>query len=77
MAILAALLGTVVLMGVGCKLPGLEFDNQKVEAAYRKELVLGEDDAARADSGHDTAPCGRCGGDVPRGVYGSDSNSDE
>ena len=49
-AILAALLGTVVLMGVGCKLPGLEFDNQKVEAAYRKELVLGEDNAARADS---------------------------
>ena len=48
--ILAAVLGTVVLMGVGCKLPGLEFDNQKVEAAYRKELVLGEDDAARADA---------------------------
>src|SRR6185436_19587508 len=30
------------------KLPGLEFRNQRVEAAYRKELVLGEDNAARA-----------------------------
>ncbi|MBH5330176.1 putative transporter [Eikenella sp. S3360] len=49
-AILASLLGTVALVAVGCKLPGLEFDNQKVEAAYRKELVLGEDDAARADA---------------------------
>jgi peptide/bleomycin uptake transporter len=33
---------------VGIKLPGLEFNNQKVEAAYRKELVYGEDHAARA-----------------------------
>ncbi len=31
----------------GC--PGIEFFNQRVEAAYRKELVLGEDDQARAD----------------------------
>ena len=30
---------------VGIKLPGLEFRNQRVEAAYRKELVYGEDDA--------------------------------
>ncbi len=29
-------------------MPGLEFRNQRVEAAYRKELVYGEDDAARA-----------------------------
>jgi peptide/bleomycin uptake transporter len=43
-----ALFGTVVLALVGIKLPGLEFNNQKVEAAYRKELVLGEDDAHRA-----------------------------
>jgi len=35
--------GTVLLAVVGIKLPGLEFDIQKVEAAYRKELVLGED----------------------------------
>ena len=34
---------------IGIKLPGLEFRNQRVEAAYRKELVYGEDDADRAD----------------------------
>ena len=44
-----AVLGTVVLMIVGYKLPGLEFNNQRVEAAYRKELVYGEDHAERAD----------------------------
>jgi peptide/bleomycin uptake transporter len=33
---------------VGIKLPGLEFRNQRVEAAYRKELVYGEDDYERA-----------------------------
>ncbi|MDQ8953239.1 peptide antibiotic transporter SbmA [Acinetobacter rudis] len=43
-----ALFGTFLLMFVGIKLPGLEFNNQKVEAAYRKELVYGEDDADRA-----------------------------
>jgi len=47
-AIVWAILGTVVLMVVGNKLPGLEFNNQKVEAAYRKELVYGEDHADRA-----------------------------
>ena len=41
--------GTIILMLVGYKLPGLEFNNQKVEAAYRKELVYGEDQADRAD----------------------------
>jgi len=46
-AILFALAGTVVLALVGIKLPGLEFNNQRVEAAYRKELVHAEDDAAR------------------------------
>ena len=41
---------TFVLMAVvGIRLPGLEFQNQRVEAAYRKELVYGEDDAARAN----------------------------
>ena len=44
-----AVFGTVVLMLVGIKLPGLEFNNQKVEAAYRKELVYGEDYHERAD----------------------------
>ena len=44
-----AVFGTVLLMVVGIKLPGLEFNNQKVEAAYRKELVYGEDHEQRAD----------------------------
>ena len=43
-----ALFGTGLLAVVGIKLPGLEFRNQRVEAAYRKELVYGEDDAERA-----------------------------
>jgi len=47
-AILAALGGTLLLALVGIKLPGIEFDIQKEEAAYRKELVLGEDDRERA-----------------------------
>ncbi len=47
-AILFALAGTVLLAAVGVKLPGLEFQNQRVEAAFRKELVYGEDDPARA-----------------------------
>ena len=42
-AIISALGGTVVLAAVGIKLPGIEYDIQKEEAAYRKELVLGED----------------------------------
>ncbi len=48
-AIFWSLFGTVLLAVVGIKLPGLEFRNQRVEAAYRKELVYGEDDAVRAD----------------------------
>lgn len=47
-AIVWSLLGTGLLAVVGIKLPGLEFKNQRVEAAYRKELVYGEDDANRA-----------------------------
>ncbi|NUG23082.1 peptide antibiotic transporter SbmA [Acinetobacter lactucae] len=47
-AIVWAIFGTVLLMVVGIKLPGLQFNNQKVEAAYRKELVYGEDYAERA-----------------------------
>jgi peptide/bleomycin uptake transporter len=38
----------VLLATVGIKLPGLNFRNQRVEAAYRKELVYGEDHADRA-----------------------------
>ncbi|WP_127143260.1 peptide antibiotic transporter SbmA [Pelagibacterium montanilacus] len=48
-ALLSASFGTVLLAVVGIKLPGLEFENQKVEAAIRKELVYGEDDPDRAD----------------------------
>ncbi len=51
-AILLALSGTVLLAAVGIKLPGLEFENQRVEAAYRKELVYGEDHADRAEADH-------------------------
>ena len=47
-AIIWAAIGTAGLALAGIKLPGLEFRNQRVEAAYRKELVLGEDDAGRA-----------------------------
>lgn len=47
-AIVWSLFGTALLAVVGIKLPGLSFKNQRVEAAYRKELVYGEDDANRA-----------------------------
>ena len=47
-AILAALLGTVMLVTAGIKLPGIEYNIQKEEAAYRKELVIGEDDSLSA-----------------------------
>ena len=43
-----SLFGTLLLVLTGRKLPGLEFENQKVEAAYRKELVYGEDNEKRA-----------------------------
>ena len=43
-----SIFGTGLLAIVGIKLPGLFFKNQRVEAAFRKELVYGEDDTARA-----------------------------
>ena len=43
-SLVASLGGLVVSWIVGIKLPGLEYNNQKVEAAFRKELVYGEDD---------------------------------
>jgi peptide/bleomycin uptake transporter len=49
LARLSAASGTVLLALVGIKLPGLQFNNQRVEAAYRKELVYGEDNPERAD----------------------------
>ena len=47
-ALVWALFGTTFLAAVGIKLPGLFFKNQRVEAAFRKELVYGEDDKSRA-----------------------------
>lgn len=47
-AIILALVGTVGLAALGYRLPGLNFQNQRVEAAYRKELVYGEDHGNRA-----------------------------
>jgi peptide/bleomycin uptake transporter len=47
-AVFWAVFGTVLLALAGIRLPGLEFRNQRVEAAYRKELVFGEDHHDRA-----------------------------
>jgi len=48
-AIIAALGGTIALAIVGYKLPGIEYDIQKEEAAYRKRLVLAENDPIMID----------------------------
>jgi peptide/bleomycin uptake transporter len=48
-AVVWSVLGTGALALIGIRLPRIEFFNQRVEAAYRKELVIGEDDPARAD----------------------------
>ena len=48
-AVIWSVIGTGALALIGIRLPRIEFFNQRVEAAYRKELVLGEDDPARAD----------------------------
>ena len=48
--VLAVSVGSVVISYfVGIKLPGLEYNNQRVEAAFRKQLVYGEDDKKHAD----------------------------
>ena len=47
-AVVWSVFGTGFLALIGIKLPGIEFFNQRVEAAYRKELVFGEDNAGRA-----------------------------
>jgi peptide/bleomycin uptake transporter len=47
-AVIWSIFGTLLLAIAGIKLPSLNFRNQRVEAAYRKELVYGEDDGARA-----------------------------
>jgi peptide/bleomycin uptake transporter len=43
-ALLVSVGGLLISWYVGIKLPGLEYNNQKVEAAFRKELVYAEDD---------------------------------
>ncbi len=43
-ALIVSVGGMVASWFIGGKLPGLEYNNQKVEAAYRKELVFGEED---------------------------------
>ena len=48
-AVVWSVLGTGALALIGIRLPAIEFFNQRVEAAYRKELVLGEDDPTHAD----------------------------
>ncbi len=48
LALLWSVFGTALLALVGIKLPGLQFRNQRVEAAFRKELVYGEDHEDRA-----------------------------
>jgi peptide/bleomycin uptake transporter len=47
-SILWSVFGTLLLWLFGIRLPGLEFQNQRVEAAFRKELVYGEDHHDRA-----------------------------
>ncbi len=44
-----AIFGTGFVALCAAKLPGLNFKNQRVEAAYRKELVFGEENASRAE----------------------------
>lgn len=48
-ALISAAFGTILLAVVGIRLPGLNFQNQRVEAALRKELVYGEDNSERAE----------------------------
>jgi hypothetical protein len=42
-----ALGGTVISWFVGIRLPGLEYNNQRTEAALRKDLVFAEDERSR------------------------------
>ncbi len=46
-ALIISIGGLAISWLVGIKLPILEYNNQKVEAAYRKELVFAEDDKTR------------------------------
>lgn len=47
-ALLTSIGGLLISYFVGIKLPGLEYNNQRVEASYRKQLVYSEDDKSFA-----------------------------
>src|SRR5690606_19689599 len=47
-ALTGSIIGTALVAVAGIRLPGVEFRNQRLETAYRKELVYGEDHADRA-----------------------------
>ena len=49
LALLTSLGGMFISYFVGIKLPGIEYDNQKAEASYRKQLVYSEDDKSYAN----------------------------
>ena len=49
-SLIISLGGLIISWYVGYFLPKLEYNNQKVEAAFRKELVLAEDDRAKYGS---------------------------
>jgi len=46
-ALVTSIGGMIISWFVGYRLPRLEYNNQKVEAAFRKELVYGEDNKAQ------------------------------
>jgi len=48
-SLVVAIVGTGLLSLIGAKLPGIEFKIQAKEAAYRKILVLAEDDPEKAE----------------------------
>lgn len=47
LSVMSAMMGTLMVSAASIKLPGLNFNKQKTEAAYRKELVMGENDASK------------------------------
>lgn len=49
-ALLTSIGAIIMSYFIGVKLPGIEYDNQKVEASYRKQLVYSEDDKSFAKS---------------------------
>ena len=50
-ALITSIGGALFMFALGQKLPGLEYDIQAKEAAYRKSLTLGEDDGCSVSEG--------------------------